>query len=61
VIPYNLSLSTANPSDLLPKEVEVGTLSDVQSLDDNVGNNDPSDLYHFSVGTDTNLLLSLLA
>lgn len=56
---YNLSLSTADPSNLLPTEVEVGTLNATQTFTDFVGSTDTADVYHFSVDTARDFSLSL--
>lgn len=48
---YDMSLSTTSPSDLLPREHEVDTLIGTRTFQQSVGDNDPSDVYHFSVGS----------
>lgn len=53
-----LSLSTADPSNLLPTEVEVGTLNGIQTFTDFVGSTDTADVYRFSV-VDTAIDFSL--
>lgn len=59
-INLDLSLSTSDPSNLLPTEVEVGTLNDTQTFTDFVDSTDTADVYHFSVvDTAINFSLSL--
>lgn len=47
---YRLSLSTADPSNLLPIEENLGNLSADVTRTGQVGNNDTSDVYAFSLG-----------
>ena len=59
---YNLRLSSTSPqspSNLLPTEAEVGSLSGTQTFYDDVGENDTSDVYHFVLNSDGNFSLSL--
>lgn len=55
----SLSLSTADPSNVLPNEVEVGTLNGIQTFSGFVGSTDTADVYHFSLGTAIDFSLSL--
>lgn len=51
-VSYRLSASTADPSNLLPIETQIGDISPTQDLTftDQVGNTDTSDIYAFSLG-----------
>ncbi|BAY48624.1 peptidase domain-containing protein [Scytonema sp. HK-05] len=49
-VSYRLSMSTADPSNLLPIEENLGDLSADISRTGEVGNNDTSDTYAFSIG-----------
>ncbi|MBW4615052.1 MAG: pre-peptidase C-terminal domain-containing protein [Desmonostoc vinosum HA7617-LM4] len=46
---YSLSLSNTDPSNLLPIEFQVGSLSSSQTFIGNVGNSDTADVYAFSL------------
>jgi hypothetical protein len=49
---YDLRLSTTSfrsPSNLLPTETEIGSLTTSQTFSSQVGNNDTSDIFHFVV------------
>ncbi|KAB8315595.1 peptidase [Tolypothrix campylonemoides VB511288] len=50
-VTYDLALSTANPSNLLPREVNLGNLSHDVTQTGRVDNNDTSDVYAFSIGS----------
>lgn len=56
---YELILSTAKPSNLLPTEVEFDHLTGTQTFNDSVGKTDTSDVYHFRVDTPINFSLYL--
>lgn len=59
---YDLRLSATNdytPSNLLPTEVEVGTLSSTRTFSDWVGTTDTADVYHFIVPSTKNFTLSM--
>jgi hypothetical protein len=56
---YTLRLSTASPSNLLPTETNVGTLSGTQTFSDSVNSTDTADTYRFSLGATSNFNLSL--
>lgn len=60
---YDLDLSSASPSNLLQKGVEVGNLSRDRTYQGSVGNSDTSDIYAFSLGLyeGTNIRLSGLS
>lgn len=49
-VTYDIALSTADPSNLLPREVELGNLSRDVTQTGQVGNTDTADVYHFSLG-----------
>jgi hypothetical protein len=49
-VTYDLALSTADPSNLLPREVNLGNLSADVTRTGRVDNSDTSDVYHFSLG-----------
>ncbi len=59
---YDLRLSTtfsSSPSNILPTETEVGSLSGSRTFYDNVGSTDTADVYHFSLSSSRNFSLSL--
>jgi len=59
---YNLNLSATapqTPSNLLPVEVDFGTLSDTQTYYGDVSGTDTSDVYRFSLNSTSNFNLSL--
>jgi hypothetical protein len=59
---YNLNLSATapqTPSNLLPVEVDLGTLSDTQTYSNNVSSTDTADVYRFSMDNTSNFNLSL--
>lgn len=47
---YSLRLSNTKPSNLLPIETNLGTLSGTRTFSDTVGNTDTTDTYRFSLG-----------
>ncbi|BAZ21470.1 peptidase domain-containing protein [Kalymmatonema gypsitolerans NIES-4073] len=49
-VTYDLALSTKDPSNLLPREVNLGNLSADVTRTGRVDNSDTSDVYHFSLG-----------
>jgi hypothetical protein len=49
-VTYDLALSTKDPSNLLPREVNLGNLSADVTRTGRVDNNDTSDVYGFSLG-----------
>ncbi|BAY49366.1 peptidase domain-containing protein [Scytonema sp. HK-05] len=49
-VTYDLALSTANPSNLLPREVNLGNLSHDVTEHGSINNNNTSDVYGFSLG-----------
>ncbi|WP_414586502.1 pre-peptidase C-terminal domain-containing protein [Scytonema sp. PCC 10023] len=49
-VTYDIAVSSADPSNLLPREVELGNLSRDVTQTGQVGNNDTADIYHFSLG-----------
>ncbi|MBD2102046.1 pre-peptidase C-terminal domain-containing protein [Leptolyngbya sp. FACHB-261] len=57
--PYTLSLSTTNPSNLLPTEVNVGSLTDTQTFFGSVNSTNTADTYRFSLDSASALNLSL--
>lgn len=56
---YTLRLSTTNPSNLLLNESNLGVLNDARVIFDNVSSTDTSDLFQFTLGTTSDLNLSL--
>ena len=59
---YDLSLSTTAsrlPSNLLPSDVLVGSLTSSRSFNDSLSNNDTSDIYNFVVNTAGSLTFTL--
>lgn len=56
---YDLSLSTNDPSNLLPTEIEVDSLTGNSTFDGFVGSRDTVDVYHFALDTASNVTLSL--
>ena len=56
---YTLNLSNANPSNLLPTEVNLGALSATQTVLGSIYNNDTADIYRFSLDTARALTLNL--
>ncbi|MEH1810721.1 calcium-binding protein [Nostoc sp.] len=48
-VSYRLSLSTANPSNLLLNEISLGNLSSSLTVNANISNNDTSDIFAFSL------------
>ncbi|MEW6498267.1 MAG: PPC domain-containing protein, partial [Cyanobacteriota bacterium] len=59
---YTLNLSATasqTPNNLLPVEVDLGTLSDTQTYSNNVSSTDTSDVYRFSLDSTSNFNLSL--
>jgi hypothetical protein len=46
---YTLRLSTTSPSNLLPTETNIGTLSSTRTFSDSVNSTDTSDIYRFTV------------
>ncbi len=56
---YRLRLSDSDTSNLLFSEIEVGSLGQSQIFQDIVGNGDTSDLYHFSLGAASSVLVTL--
>lgn len=49
-VTYDFAASTANPSNLLPNEINLGNLSGDVTRTGRVDNNDTSDVYAFSLG-----------
>ena len=63
-VSYNLALSStpvSSPSNLLPREVDLGNLSGTgnRNLSGNIGNSNTSDVYHFSIGSNENVNINL--
>lgn len=56
---YTLNLSNADPSNLLPTEVNLGALSATQTVLGSIYNNDTVDVYRFSLDTARALTLNL--
>ncbi len=56
---YTLNLSNANPSNLLPTEVNLGALSATQTVLGSIYNNDTADVYRFNLDTARALTLNL--
>lgn len=58
---YSLALSTSDPSNLLPNEVEVGELSSQGDYfgSGSISNSNTADVYHFSLDTDSDFSLEL--
>ncbi|WP_414586504.1 pre-peptidase C-terminal domain-containing protein [Scytonema sp. PCC 10023] len=50
-VTYDLALSTANPSNLLPREFNLGNLSGDVTRTGRIDNNNTSDVYAFSLGS----------
>lgn len=48
---YTLRLSNTDPSNLLPTETNVGTLSSYATYSDSIGSNDTADVYRFSLSS----------
>ncbi|MEH2263303.1 calcium-binding protein [Nostoc sp.] len=59
-VSYRLSLSTANPSNLLLNEIPLGNLSSSLTVNANISNNDTSDIFAFSLDSfeATNIVLN---
>jgi hypothetical protein len=56
---YRLSLSTLKPSNLLPVETNIGTLSGFRSFSDRVDTTDTADVFRFAIGGTRNVNLIL--
>ncbi len=56
---YRLALSTADPSNLLPTEINIGTLNGNQTFNNFVGSTDTVDTYRFNLSTPRRFNLSL--
>ena len=57
--PYTLQLSTANPSNLLPAETDLGVLSTTRTFDSSLYSDDTADVYRFSLSTDSSFNAAL--
>lgn len=56
---YQLRMSTEDPSNLLPTEVEIGSLTGSRTFNGSVGSNNTTDTYRFNLTSAGNLELSL--